>query len=628
MYVLGTAGHVDHGKSTLVKALTGIDPDRLEEERRREMTIDLGFAWLTLPSGREISLIDVPGHERFIKNMLAGVGGIDAALLVVAADDGPMPQTCEHLAVLDLLGISRGVVALTKTDAVEADWLALVEDEVRAALAGTSLAEAAIVPVSARAGAGLDALLAAIDALLDATPSRAGETDAPRMAIDRAFAIDGFGTVVTGTLAGGPLRIGDEIELQPRGLRGRVRGLQTHRRRETVALPGARVAVNIGGVAHGDVARGDVLAPPGLLRPTALADVWLRLTADAPPLEQNDRLDLFVGAAEAACRVTLLDCERIAPGQGGWAQLRLERPMALSRGDRYIVRRASPSATVGGGRVVEPHPARHRRFRPEVIATLEALARGTPGDLLLAALADGGPQTNDELARRTGLSAALVADGAAQLAARGAAVALGSAAQPALIGSGALETLRAAMLRALAGYHRRYPLRQGIGREELRSRLKLGADGQGALLAYLAEAGAIELGERAVWLAGHRATPDAAQRAAAARFLAELGRAPYNPPPPDLDAELIGYLTERSEAVRVSDDILFAPEAYRSMIGWVDETLAAQGSLTVAQFRDRFGSSRRYALALLEHLDAQRVTRRDGDLRVSYAGNKRRADDV
>ncbi|MEO7910806.1 MAG: selenocysteine-specific translation elongation factor, partial [Roseiflexaceae bacterium] len=404
MYVIGTAGHVDHGKSTLVKTLTGIDPDRWEEEQRREMTIDLGFAWLTLPSGRSVSIIDVPGHERFIKNMLAGIGGIDAALLVIAADESVMPQTEEHLAILDLLGVERGLVVLTKADLVDEEWLALVGEEVREKLRDTSLADAPHVAVSARSGHGLPELLAVLDAQLDRTPSRAQEHGEPRLPIDRAFTVGGFGAVVTGTLLDGPLHLGEEVEIGPKGLRARVRGLQTHQRKEEIALPGTRVAVNLAGVSHHDLARGDILALPGRMRPAELLDARLRLVADAPrPIRQNDRLDLFVGAAETPCRITLLDSDELRPGHSGWVQLRLDRPIAVARGDRYILRQPSPSHTIGGGQIVDLNPPRHRRFRPETSAALEALARGRPADLLLRALDDGQPHEWAALLKASGL---------------------------------------------------------------------------------------------------------------------------------------------------------------------------------------------------------------------------------
>jgi len=388
-YVIGTAGHVDHGKSTLVKALTGIDPDRLREEKEREMTIDLGFAWMTLPSGRQISIIDVPGHERFIKNMLAGVGGIDAALLVVAADEGPMPQTAEHLAILDLLQIERGLIVLTKTDLVDAEWRDLVVEEIREAVRGTVMDGAPVVPVSAVTGVGLDDLRAGIDALLDAVPPH-NETGRPRLPIDRVFTVAGFGTVVTGTLLGGPLEIGQEVEILPAGRRGRVRGLQSHRSKVERAQPGSRTAVNLAGVAVEEIARGDVLTVPGWLTPTRLLDARLRLVPDSPVvLEQNDEVDFFLGSAECLARVTLLDAERIEPGQEGWVQFRFPAPLVAVRGDRFIVRRPSPSLTIGGGVVVDAHPRRHRRFRPEVIQALEVLASGTPEEIVVQALAAG-----------------------------------------------------------------------------------------------------------------------------------------------------------------------------------------------------------------------------------------------
>ncbi|NCC31971.1 MAG: selenocysteine-specific translation elongation factor, partial [Chloroflexia bacterium] len=304
MFVVGTAGHVDHGKSTLVKALTGIDPDRWEEEQRRQMTIDLGFAWLTLPSGRRVSVVDVPGHERFIKNMLAGVGGLDAALLIIAADESLMPQTREHLAILDLLDVRHGVVVLTKADLVDAEWLALVREEVTSELAGTSLAEAPLVAVSAQTGAGLDQLRQTLEQVLQSLPPRAKADGIPRLPVDRSFTIGGFGTVVTGTLRDGPLRVGDEVVVLPSGLTGRIRGLQIHYDKVEVVAPGTRVAVNLAGIHHSEVKRGDVLVPPGALQPTRLIDLHLRVLPDAPgPLEQNCSLDLFTGASEVPCRL-------------------------------------------------------------------------------------------------------------------------------------------------------------------------------------------------------------------------------------------------------------------------------------------------------------------------------------
>jgi selenocysteine-specific elongation factor len=611
MYVIGTAGHVDHGKSTLVKTLTGIDPDRWAEEQRREMTIDLGFAWLDLPSGRAVSLIDVPGHERFIKNMLAGVGGLDAALLVVAADESLMPQTREHIAILDLLDVRHGVVALTKADLVDDDWLELVREEVAEGLRGTSLEGFAIVPVSARSGRGIPELLAALDAALDATPARGGARGAPRLPVDRSFTIGGFGTVVTGTLIDGPLSVGQELAVLPAGLRARVRGLQTHNRRGETALPGTRVAVNLAGVHHTEVGRGDVLAPPDALRPTALLDLRLRVLPDAPaPIAQNDALDLFAGAAEVPCRITLLDAEALEPGASGWAQLRLERPVAVARGDRVILRVPSPSRTVAGGTVTDTAPRRHRRFRPEVIAALETLSRGDPAELLLQALGDGPPVPLDEAA--AGMGAALARDVAARLAAEGALVPLGDLA----VSAAGWAKLADRLGPTLRAFHSRFPLRQGMPREELRQKLRLAPRALGPVLEEAASRGLVGRDDVSVWLAGHDPQPAPAARRALDAALAAMRRAPYSPPAPDLDGELLAWALERRLLVRVAPDVFLLPETYDELERWVRAAIAEAGSVGVGQLRDRFGSSRKYALAFLEHLDERKVTRREGEGRV------------
>jgi len=416
MYVIGTAGHVDHGKSTLVHALTGIDTDRLREEKEREMTIDLGFAWLTLPDGESVGIVDVPGHRDFIENMLAGVGGIDAALFIIAADEGVMPQTREHLAILDLLGIGAGVVALTKLDLAEgAEWVELVTADVSETLEGTVLEGAPIIPVSARTGEGLDRLLTALQETLAQVEPRP-DRGRPRLPIDRAFTISGFGTVVTGTRSDGGFEVGQEVEILPQGLKARVRGLQTHKRKVERAVPGSRVAMNLSGVSKASLKRGDVVTTPGWLRPTVLVDVQLNYLPDTlqqgsgqakRPLRHNAQLKFFSGAAETMAKVRLLGQDVLPPGQSGWAQLRLQEPVALVKGDRFIVRVPSPPATVGGGVVVDPHPGRkHRRFRPEVLARLETLAQGSPAEVLLQTLARRGPTPIRDMLSVSGLGEA------------------------------------------------------------------------------------------------------------------------------------------------------------------------------------------------------------------------------
>jgi selenocysteine-specific elongation factor len=630
-FVIGTAGHVDHGKSTLVKALTGIDPDRLAEERAREMTIDLGFAWLTLPSGRSVSVIDVPGHERFIKNMLAGVGGIDAALLIVAADEGPMPQTVEHLAILDLLDVRHGIAVLTKADAVDDEWLELVAEETRERLAATSLTGAPVVPVSAVTGFGLDELRAALDGVLNATPEHVA-TRRPRLPVDRVFSVAGFGTVVTGTLLDGELATGAELRVYPGDKVVRVRGLQSHKTRTDRAQPGSRVAVNLGGVTTEEVRRGDVLAPPGALMPSPRLDVRLRLLADAPlTLEQNDEVDLFLGAAELPARLTLLERETLEPGDDALVQLRLREPVATLKGDRFIVRRASPSETIGGGEIIDAVPARHRRFREEVVTALETLEQGSPAEIVLQALLAEPRETRSlRDGRLSGLTDAQVDEALAGLIATGDTVVLGGTLsdtpRPAtfVVAAVTWQTLLDTMTGLLQRFHEAQPLRRGLSREELKRRLGIASPRLfDDVVATAVREGVVVGDAQVVRLAAFRIELDPERRAAADRFLAALRAEPATPPAPadlGVDADTLGALVDLGEVVRVGEGVVYAPETFAAIRRDVVALLERDGSLTLAGFRDHFATSRKYAQATLEYLDQIRVTRRVGDVRVRFAG--------
>jgi selenocysteine-specific elongation factor len=626
VHVIGTAGHVDHGKSTLVQALTGINPDRLREEQEREMTIDLGFAWLTLPNGESVGIVDVPGHRDFIENMLAGVGGIDAALFVIAADEGVMPQTREHLAILDLLRIPGGVVALTKIDLIDdPDWLELVQADVSEALQGTVLDGAPIIPVSARTGQGLAELTAALQEVLARTPPRP-DRGRPRLWIDRVFTIGGFGTVVTGTLVDGHLEVGQEVEILPRGLRARIRGLQTHKTRIQRAVPGSRVAINLTGVSRQDLARGDLVTTPGWLRPTTLADVRLDLLRDAPfPLKHNAFVKFFCGSAETVARVRLLGTETLAPGESGWVQLELDDPLPLVRGDRFIIRVPSPAVTVGGGEVVDPNPGRkHRRFRPEVLARLETLARGTPAEVLLQTLERRGPLTVRDLLEVSGLGEA-APEALAELFSTGDAVVLDAVPEPAparLVVSRSWWSATTARMRdELAAYHARYPLRPGMSREELRSALRLDPRAYNGLLARAAADGLIVDEAATVRLPEHQVRFTPQQQQAVDDLLARFRAAPYATPSVKEAAalvgeEVLGVLLARGDLVQVSPEVLFLRETYEEMVERIRTHIQQQGSITLAQVRDLFQTSRKYAQALLEYLDGVGVTRRVGDERV------------
>jgi len=626
--VIGTAGHVDHGKSTLVKALTGIDPDRLKEEKEREMTIDLGFAWLSLPSGEQVGVVDVPGHQDFIKNMLAGVGGIEAALFIVAADESVMPQTREHLAILDLLKVPAGVIVFTKVDTVEEEWLELVQAEVAEVVEGTVLEGAPMVSVSAVTGQGLERLRQALDEVLATVPPRA-DRGRPRLPVDRVFTVAGFGTVVTGTLSDGTLRVGQEVEILPARLKARVRGLQTHKHKIENAVPGSRVAVNLSGLSTDQVKRGDVVTLPGWLEPTQLADGSLDYLADAPrELRHNQLVEFFSGSAEVPAHVRLLGTRSLAPGQRGWVQLRLAERVPLVKGDRFIIRQPSPSLTIGGGVVVDPLPRRrHRRFRPEVIQRLETLAHGTPADLLLETLDRRGPLPARTLVAEAGLPAATAAETLSQLLRGGQVFFLSAGPDEASAGAQILASaagwasLLGRLTGELASFHTSQPLRPGMPREALKSRLKLETRLFNEALARAAREGALVESEGLVRLPDHAVRFQPEQQAAVDRLLLQFSRSPTTTPSYKEAVAAVGEdvllaLIETGRLVRLSPEVLLLAETYRELVAWVKDTIGRHGSVNVGQVRDAFDTSRKYALALLEHLDDQRVTKRVGDERV------------
>ena len=631
MRVVGTAGHVDHGKSTLIQALTGIDPDRLQEEKERGMTIDLGFAWLRLPSGQEVSIVDVPGHERFIHNMLAGVGGIDIALLVVAADEGIMPQTREHLAILDLLGIPSGAIVVTKRDLVDQEWLELVIAEIEEAVAGTVMAGAPLVPVSAVTRDGLDDLVRLLERLLERDRARPSN-GAPRLPIDRVFTIAGFGTVVTGTLLDGELRTGQEVEIQPSGRRTRIRGLQSHKKKVERAAAGSRVAVNLSGLATDQLLRGHVLTNPGTVRPTRLVDVRLRLLESAPkPLGHNAALTFHTGAAESTARAALLDRQQLKPGETGWAQLRLADDVAIAKGDLFIVRLPSPSLTVGGGSVIEPHPRRHRRFQERVLERLAVLEQGSPEEVVLQQLQAREPSELGALLGRTGLPADEARVVVARLVEEGSIVVLearrnGGARlipQSFVASRPGWERLVEQIRGGLSAYHRSFPLRRGMPKEELRTRLGLDQRLFSRLLDRLLSEGLVVEAGPVLHLPDHQVTLTAAQEEIRQRLLGSLRAAGASPPGRDeLEAqlgaspELTQALLDRGELVEVAADLVYPRDVYEVLVDEITQTIRQRGTITVAGVRDLFDTSRRYALALLGHLDERKVTRRVGDDRV------------
>jgi len=623
MHVIGTAGHVDHGKSTLIAALTGVHPDRLREEREREMTIDLGFGWLPLPNGETVGIIDVPGHRDFIENMLAGVGGIDAALFVVAADEGVMPQTREHLAILDLLQVQRGLIVLTKIDLVpDDDWLDLVETDVRDTLAGTVLQDSAVVRVSARTGAGLDTLKQALAALLEETPTKP-DLGRPRLPVDRVFTMSGFGTIVTGTLVDGSLKTGDELEIVPSGYRGRVRGLQTHRQKESLAAPGSRTAVNVSGLDVSQIKRGDVLTRPGQYHASQRLDVSFRMLKDLTgPLKHSSEVKVFVGTSEILGRVRVLGADQMIPGDEGFLQIELRDPVAAVRGDRYILRRPSPGETLGGGVVLDPDPkGRHRRQDPAMLDRLKALTAGTPAEVLLQAALTLGIVSLRDMLRRARLDDQQAKAALDEVVPAGQLLLLEKDAPDGLAAHTAVWNREIGRLQQeVANFHAGNPLRAGMPREMLKSRLKLTPRIFQMLVSELLKNGKLAETGQTLKLPDFEIKFSPAQQARADALLRQFAAAPYATPSVKDSAALVGEellagLIERGDLIAVSPEVLFRREDYLQMRAAVLQTLQQEGSLTAAQFRDRFNTSRKYALAFLEHLDAIGVTVRDGDVR-------------
>ncbi|MEK6256690.1 MAG: selenocysteine-specific translation elongation factor [Chloroflexota bacterium] len=628
MRVIGTAGHVDHGKSTLIEALTGTHPDRLKEEREREMTIDLGFAWWTLPDGEEVGVVDVPGHRDFIANMLSGIGGIDAVLFVIAADEGVMPQTREHLDIINLLQIESGLIALTKTDLVaDEDWLDLIEQDVMQLLEETSIANSEIIRVSAKNGQGLARIQQALGELLALHPPKA-DLARPRLPIDRVFTMSGFGTVVTGTMADGSFQVGDQVEIMPAGIQGRIRGLQTHKRKEEVAYPGSRTAVNISGVDVDEIERGNVLTYPDMYAKTRLVDVrFNHLPKVDKPLKHDTEVKFYTGASEVIGRVRLLGQKTLEPGEQAWLQLELKSPVVVARGDRYILRRPSPGETIGGGEIVNPQPDQlHKRFDPDIIQRMEALSKGLPTDVLLHAVEKGGVSTLGEAIDRSKLEID-IAHAAARELVQDNRLSLLQGDEDKLLQEDVVaptllwNSLINKVLGLLDEFHSEQPLRSGIAREEVKSRLKLSQLDIKLLVKHLADTNQITESGPLLQLPGHQIRFSPAQQKGIDSLLVKFENSPYAPPSIKEVIDILGdavyqALVDLGELLPVSSEVVFQTKDYQKMVKELTKIMQTQGSISVAAARDHFGTTRRYILAFLEYLDTVGMTKREGDVRV------------
>jgi selenocysteine-specific elongation factor len=538
---------------------------------------------------------------------------------VIAADEGVMPQTREHLAIIDLLGIQHGVIALTKSDLVEPDFLELAASEVRTAVQGTTLASAPIIHCSGITRSGLEGLVEALDVKLSDTPVRV-DMRRPRLPIDRVFTMPGFGTVVTGTLIEGSLKVGDEVEIVPGGLKSRVRGLQSHGRKVDIATPGRRTAVNLAGVAVENLHRGMVVAAPGAVRPTSAIDVRLRAVSHLPrPVRHDLEVTFHTGSSETDGRLLLLDAESLEPGQSGWAQVRLAEPIAALKGDHFIIR--DPNDTLGGGRIVDTQVRRHRRIHAPTLAALDLLFQGAPEEALLSAVSSSEPVTLEIASRRAGMESAEAREAAQILIGEGRLVSLedGAMGNQHLITVTGLAALTSSAQDVLGAYHKNARLRRGMPREELRSRLKLSSRAFDLIVSLWVERDEIRESKSALALPSHQPTPHPAQLSRARAYLEALEANPYAPTPTDpLEEAVLSYLEDSGQIVRVDDSVAFSTRAYEEMKNRIVDRLRDSGTVTLAEVRDMFGTSRKYAQALLEYLDGEHVTRRTGDTRVLY----------
>jgi len=632
--IIGTAGHVDHGKTTLVRALTGVDTDRLPEEKAREMTIDLGFAPFVLPDGQPAAIVDVPGHERFVGNMLAGATGVDMVLLVVAADQGVMPQTREHLDILDLLGVESGIVVLTRADLVDPELLEVVGLEVREALAGTFLAEALMLPVSAVTGEGLAQLLTACQTVAGSTAGKPASGPA-RLPVDRTFTAPGFGTIVTGTLVSGRISVDDQLELLPAGPRVRVRGIEVHGEQRELAEAGERVAVNLAGVSRDEAPRGTVPATPGCFTSVGHFDAEVRLLPHcARPLRHGQRLHLHSGTSEVLVRTAFLEARELAPGSTGFVQFHAESPVAVGPRDRLIIRQYSPVTTLGGGVVLDTFAVRRRRRltgeRARLITDhLTVLRDGSPPEVASSVVAamerDSAAPAMEAVEGRLAIQLhqdrGVIRRLVAAMDEDGRLVAL-----PAgyVMSRGIWGSLVERVDGWLGQYHARWPMRPGAARDELRA--GVGVLAAQSPRAFAAQLDVLERQGRVVQRLQHVALPGfepqltPVGRQEAERILGALavgGTAPPARAELSPDPEVLSFLVSRGEVIRVAEDLYFDPANLRQTIALLLQYLQEHGAITVSDFRQLVETTRKYALPLLAYLDQRGITSRQGDLRIA-----------
>lgn len=632
--IIGTAGHIDHGKTTLIKALTGRDTDRLKEEKDRGISIELGFTYFDLPSGRRAGIIDVPGHERFIKNMLAGIGGIDIVVLVVAADEGIMPQTKEHLNILSLLNIKNGVIALTKIDLVDNEWRQMVIEQIKEDVKGTFLENAAIIPVSSVTGEGLDELVKAIDDLTEITEPR--DVEKPfRLPIDRVFSIAGFGTIVTGTLISGRVKEGDRVAVYPKKIEARIRSIQVHEESVNMAEAGQRVAMNLAGIKTEEIARGDVVAAIDLMEPTYMFDAKLELLKDAKrSINNRDRLRIYHGSAEVFGRVVLLDRDELMPGESAFVQMRLEEEIACMKDDKFVIRFYSPMITIGGGTILDPNPPKRKRFREDVINELIIKEKGNIEDIVeqkLIKISELYPDVT-QIAKSIGnITIEECIDILSRLERKKAIKGFNTNEGTFFVHQQFLEELETKVNIVLGDFHKKNPLRTGMSKEELRTKIMQSAKQRiyDELLDYLSSRHIVKINGQFVSLWDFEIKFSPEQEKIKNQILNIYASNKYNPPKPkELPVmlnvqekeinQILDALIKDGQLIKVDQENVFYKDAISDAQRLMVEYIKDNGSIQLGQFRDMLGTSRKFAMAILDYFDRNKITKRIEDKRVLY----------
>ncbi len=629
--IIGTAGHIDHGKTSLIKAMTGRNTDRLAEEKKRGISIELGFTYFDLPNGQRAGIIDVPGHEKFVKNMLAGVIGIDIVILVVAADEGIMPQTVEHLSILDLLGIEKGFIVMTKMDLVDEEWSELVEEEIKEEVKGTFLDNSPIIKVSSVDNNGIDKVIR----LLEEYSNEIKDIDSsemPRLPIDRAFTISGFGTIVTGTLLSGALEVGDEIQIYPGEKTSRIRSIQVHDEDANIAYAGQRVAVNLAGIKKEDVDRGNVLAPISTMKETMMLDVKVRLLKSLDrPIKNRTRIRLYLGTKELLCRIVLLDREELHPGEEAFAQLRLEEEVVAKVNDKFIIRFYSPMFTIGGGKVLDSNPKKKKRYDEKTLEELKIKDQGTSKDVIekiIESKSKDFPSLKDIISY-TSLSEDSLTKEIEILVQENKVVTFSLSKDIYVIHNNYYKSLKTNILGELEKYHEKYALRNGIAKEEIRSKFLKNAKPKvgEVFIEKLIKDGYLEKDSENIKLKGFKIVYDEKQLEIKNNILKVLKEGLFLPPKKDDIQEIIqvteiefnevfNSLLSSGEIIRLNEETFILKECYEESVKQLKKYILEKGSISVGEYRDLLNTNRKTALALLEYFDQKRITKRESDKRI------------